>query len=368
MSLRSDVVVCPFYVREQSYSIVDFGVNYFKAESTFLVPRPKISPFYWYSIFEGIDRNVWISCALLFTIVLGAIMLCRFLYWMTFLPTNTDQGNLQEVFFELLSIVLTGNAITSFGIPGFTFILTIWSIFSLFIGIIYASDLVTYLTLPHFEKSINDPSDFFESKLNWTLPYTFDLSTNINEEFIKPLENKLYIWNENQTMELIPKILEGKLSIFSILRDNVPVPVSITVEQIPSEVIYHLQVMKEHFYTGNIAPVYRKNSPYKSKMEANLMFIVDFGLFEHIKKTEMRKQFKTLWNSLTEKRKMEQSTKPLSIDQVYGSIIILMIGYGMSSIIFIIEIFIPKTLKFKPKSTPPVALNGPKKQYNKIKQ
>lgn len=347
---------------------MDFGVNYFKAESTFLVPRPKISPFYWYSIFEGVDRNVWISCALLFAAVLGAIMLCRFLFWMTFVPRNADHGNLQDVFFELLSIVLTANAITNFKIPGFTFILTIWSVFSLFIGIFYASDLVTFLSLSHFEKSINNPYDFFQSNLNWTLPYTFDLRTNINEEFIEPLAKTLYICKENQTMELISKILDGKLAIFSILRDNVPVPVSIPVEKIPSEVVYHLQVMKEHFYTGNIAPVYRKNSPYKSRMEAGLMRIVDYGIFEHIKKTEMRKQFKTLWNSLTEQRKVEQSAKTLSIDQIYGSIIILLIGYGISSIIFIIEIFIPKTLKFKPKPTPRVAMNRPKKKYNKIKQ
>lgn len=364
MEVRSDVVVCPFYVREQSYSIVDFGVNYFKAQSTFLVPRPKLTEFYWYSIFEGIENNVWISSGLLFIIVIAAIMFCRLLYWMTFTPSGVVNGTPQDIFFELLSILLTGNAITTFGIPGYTFILTIWSIFALFIGIFYASDLVTYLALTHYEKSINSPQDFFASDLNWTLTYRFDLSTNINEEFIKPLEEKLYIANDqiNNQTNLLKNISNGKLGVFSILRDNVPIPVSLPVKHIPPEIVYSLHVMREHFYTGNVAPVYRKNSPYKSKMEENLMFIVDFGIFEHIKKTEMRKQFPTLWNSLSDKTKQEQTAKPLTIDQIYGAILIFIIGHGLSSIILVIELIIPRTLKYmqKPIHSAPVVVRGPR--------
>lgn len=347
MLLRADVVVCPFYVREQSFSIVDFGVNYFKAQSTLIVPRPKVSDFHWNSIFQGIRNEVWMWTGILMATIYAILLICQYFSTKT-LNSYPKSSHLMpvDIFFELFSIILTSNSIKLYTVPGLTRILRIWSFFAFFMGIMYSTDLIKFLTLTQYTKSIKTPQDFFESNLNWSLKYKFDLSTNIKEEFIEPLEKKFTLWHGTKS-KLMAEIGRGKLGIFSILRDGVPFPVSIAIKDIPPEIVRNLQVMKEHFYTGSIAPVYRKNSPYKSKMEEILMYVVNVGLLENIKTTEMRKQFPTLWSSVTADRKNENTVKTLSIDQIYGAILILLIGYGMSSIILIFELMLSKILKYK---------------------
>lgn len=339
---KADFVMCSIYVSQYRYTIIDYGVNYIQASSKFLVPRPKLEPFKWYSMFQSLQMNVWIVNGLLFLLTTTSLLFSRYLYQTIMKPQKRQNGTLMDIIFMLLGITYNCASIKRFQIPGYGFILTCWSVFGLFIGILYSCDLEGVLKFPNYDKVMNTPAEFLASDLSWTLLFEIDYAEVTYTEYTSLLVNKVDIIKPYQLNTLIDNLKNKRKAIFVITQDKFPVLEALPLNFLPKDVLLDLRLMKGNFLQGTVAPVYRKNSPYKRYFEKLLMQIIDAGIFEYIKDEEIRKLYSNAWNSVRFERQTTHAVTKLNLSQMYGTFLILCFGLGISGMVFIMELIIYK--------------------------
>lgn len=342
MNGNADFVMCSLYITPFRYKIVDFGVNYIRASNSFLVPRPKRELFRWYSIFQSLGHRVWILYASFVIFTLISLMLCRYLFIKIIKPQKQPGGNLSKIIFELVSLAIGGNNITRFQIPGYGFILTIWAIFGLFMSMMFSCNLETVLTFPHYEKALNTPEEFFSSKLNFSLMFDIDIKSVFYSEYRARVENKIEMVEREFIGKVVTKLKDRQHAIFVLLLDQFPITPALPLNFLPHNVLLDMKLMDGRFMRGTVAPVYRKNSPFKRRFEEILMQLIDSGLFEQIKNHEIHKIYSNVWNSVRSGNQRTRSVDNLTLNQMHGIFLILFYGLGISFIVFIFEILIQK--------------------------
>lgn len=307
----------------------------------FIVPRPIQTKTEWYTIFHQLQLSIWIIILISFLTVAVICFLCI----KTFEKINpemtlTENIQTDDVFLDLFSILVTPNGIRSSSIPGYTILLTCWSIYCLIITSSYAGKLVSFLTIKSYTPRIDTAEDFVRANLSWG--GTDDVSPKFILDLDNPLQFKMYtnfILESYERVDLIHKnIATGKYAMLLSEYSHGKATIIKSVHDIP---IMNFRIMKTCFYKPYVSLMFRYNSPYRLIFEKYHYRLYDSGILEKIRQDEISKMYPEKWASIYHEFDDKMTSKPeiLSLAHVLGAFILLSIGYCVAVMVLIWEIW-----------------------------
>lgn len=341
----ADFSYCNMWVGTERNNFVDFSYSFLQRCITFLVPRPRIISYQWYSIFLGFSIEIWMSILFLMFLNIFFLYILSKIYdtWMAV------KIEIQQIVMDFVRLLTTGDSATDYKVPGFTIIFTTWSFFCVFVTNFYCSDLISFLTIPRYSPRINSAEDVVKSNLSWSLPlrlpnYDFlnmDLESNrkIMESFFVEtnIEIRLQHIFSREHAILVQRIYDDVVIIEGYdLNENI-------------KNIEPLRIMKNCIYSPYIAYGFPHNSPYKDLIDTKLLTIFESGLIQFISETEIGKSYFSFWESVSKEMDLTESNhmESLTINHLNGAFVILSIGYFISLATFLVEILITKSHRIK---------------------
>lgn len=337
MSGIADLTYCDIWVMHPRINLIDFVYPYFEICITFIVPRPTLLPGNWYSIFTGFSLKLWLSILTMFclTAIILHFIIQFFQKRLIELKKFLKCG---DIIIEMISILVTGNSVPSSDIPGYSFILTIWSLFSLFVGYLYASNLVSFLTVPNFTIKINTAEDFKNANLSWGAIDSYSKEYLFHRD--NP-EHQIFFQNFNLDSYddydlFMERINRGN---YAVLVTNFGDGSAVILKSFDKIPFLKYRIMRKCFYRPFISIWFPYNSPYKNIIEKYIIKLVETGVFQQIKKYEIRQQYSQNWESIYSDSDGSSVDGPqvLTLDHIYSAFILLIFGLSCSILGFIYE-------------------------------
>lgn len=242
-----------------------------------------------------------------------------------------------KIILDVLNIVFTSTSLPNYSIPGTVSLLTGWSFFCLFISQLYSTDLITFLTIPRYEKRIDSTTDFVKNNLSWGLfrSTSFEyLNMNLKaDRAIKEMFN-------------LEKDLETRLKGISSNKYGVMVynfhGSAVVFEGFDEIPVQDLRLMKSCLFRPYIAYGFAQNSPFIDVIDQHLGRLFEAGVANYIKAKEIGNHQETIWESISNERdgkaqSQEKGPEILTLAQLYGPFIIWIIGCSIGLIIFSLE-------------------------------
>lgn len=343
----ADLCYCGIWVQQSRNNLVDFSHSFLQRCVTFLVPRPRIISYKWYSIFLGFSRYIWVSL-LLIMILLFIVLLTLMKISNHYIRHHSEPIESQKIIMGILRIMTTADSIPLYTTPGLMIIFMCWSLFCLFITNFYSCDLVSFLTIPRYTQRIDSADEFVRNNLTWELHkepnfdfLNMDLESN---QIIK----RSFVVDENVNTR-IKHILSRKYALFVHRINNQVVMIEAHDLDSNTTPIHTLRIMQSCIYTPYIAFGFRHSSPYKEAMERKLRTLFESGIIHFITEREIRRHYASHWDSVSKEMDFKDSNIPeaLRVEHIYGAFIVLLCGHSISIMIFLMEKVLSKSLKRK---------------------
>lgn len=318
---------------------IELSFPYFAACFTYLVPRLKFVSFTWSSIFMTLPITAWISFLLSFI----TIICIYYIYEKVVYKTGKNKSfiRIDQIFIDVIAITFNNN-IASTKLTGTLVLLTTWSIFTFFYSLFYSTVLIAHLTIPEYTRRINTAEDFAANNLSWGLPaafeqkYYFDLS----KESHRFIQQRFKIEPFELTDEIKKQLNEGKYAV-SMATYGGTLVVLRQRDDLHNYPIPKLRVMKDCLTYRYFALGFQNNSPFIQAFNRWLHLIVDTGVFDYIKRHEIRDYYPQYWDSVyVEYDRKNTKTVTLTIQHVHGAFYVLGVGLFLSFITFCAELYI----------------------------
>lgn len=327
--------ICDLWVQYPRFTLLDFSYPVFQTCVTFLVPKPKILPYKWSSFLGGLSSEIWFLLGLTFAILWILLSATSYFIW------SKNNTNFNQAFFDLFRILTTADSIPIYYSRGHMTLLGIWSIFCNFMILFFSSNIILSSTLPKYTARIDTIDDFAESNLSW------GISTNVDFTFIIDLKNpahklmkKNFIITENKTRVVNELIAQNKFAIFTTSYFD---GTATTEAGITADIKFktsQLRIMRNCIYQPYIAFGFPYNSPFKHSIENILLRMFETGIILYNRRNELRKKNPHDWDIVFEVGMPHSDLEPkiLEVIHIFGSFIILAMGHGLATIVFLWEI------------------------------
>lgn len=339
----ADLCYCGIWVQPDRNNFVDFSHSFQQRCATFLVPRPRITDYKWFSIFLGISTDIWTALLVIIVIVFLALFSLMTISNKLHVPhttstTNNERIPLITIILGIVRVLTTPDSIPSYSTPGYTLVLTCWSVCCLFLTNFYSSDLVSFLILPRYTERINSAEQFARSNLSWES----NLQPNFNFLDLSLKSHQLIKQNfqlENNTDARVRHLISGTYAVYIIrIHDQfvmITGRIGITASNIP---VSYLRLMRSCIYSPYIAFGFRHGSPFKDAMETKLRWLFEAGITHYVSEREIRKVYATNWESVLDETDVKGKTpEVLRVEHIVGAFIILIALHSISFIVFLVE-------------------------------
>lgn len=202
----------------------------------------------------------------------------------------------------------------------------------------YNCNLVSFLTLPTHERPIDTLEDFVYSNLQWG---TDDIAwveyfEDISDEYLRDIAKKYFMIKD---LEHFNKL--AKDGLVAALVEKLSSGRFTNTHYIYDDTLNHMRLMKEVPFTRPIVFIFPRGSPIGYELNNILRYLRDSGI---VSKWEIdvvdTYQTTNQLLLLIQKQQAVQDIRSLSMDDMDGGFLLLLIGYGLSGIMFIIETFI----------------------------
>lgn len=231
--------------------------------------------------------------------------------------------------------MLTATSINDYSIPGTGSLFIGWAVFCLIISQLYSTDLILFLTIPRFEKRIDSNIDFVKSNLSWGL---FRLS---NFEYLNmELETDREIKRRFQIEETPEARLQGiKNKNYGVLVYNFDGS-AVCLEGFDDIPVTNLRLMKNCLTRPYIAYGFPQNSPFRKAIDEHIVRLFETGIAKHIKLQEIRRHQSIIWQSVShENDHFNNEPEVLTLPQLHGAFLVLVVGCFLAFIVFGFEHF-----------------------------
>lgn len=294
----------------------------------------------WYSGFMGFKPSLWLCIfGILLSMMFFIIIFSKMASYLMKIKHNLTNS---KVIVELMSIMLTATSINDYSIPGTGSLFIGWAVFCLVISQLYSTDLILFLTIPRFEKRIDSTTDFVKANISWGL---FRLSNfeylNMELEADREIRSKFQIeQTHKRRLQGIQKNNYGVL-VYSFDRS------AVVLEGFDDIPVGNLRLMKNCLTRPYFAYGFPQNSPFKKAIDEHIVRLFETGIAKHIKLQEIRQHQKIIWQSVShEKDHLNNEPQVLTLPQLHGAFLVLLIGCFLASIVFAIETFWWKKIKW----------------------
>lgn len=242
-----------------------------------------------------------------------------------------------KIILDVLNIVFTSTSIPDYSIPGTVSLLTGWAFFCLFISQLYSTDLITFLTIPRYEKRIDSTADFVKNNLSWGL-FRATSFEYLNMDLKADRSIKEMFILENTIGTRLKGISTNKYGVM-VYNFHGSAVVFEGYDEIP---VKNLRLMKSCLFRPYIAFGFAQNSPFSDVIDRHLGRLFESGVANYIKATEISDHQETIWESIAYEKdgktqSQENGPEILTLAQLYGPFIILIIGCSIGCIIFSFE-------------------------------
>lgn len=318
------------YFTQDSMHHFDFSTPLTQSYVKILTPSPKRKQYLW-SIFSPFASDTWIGIVSL--ILFASVLLYLISIIQSFMGYSVYRIVFHEYCYFLLCVI---SIIVGLGVPGKFSSAIKHLIVSLFITstllvTAYNCNLVSFLSLPVFEKPIDTLQEFLESELPLGTDTTFhvDLFKASELNLIYQIHKRFNVNEDYQGMNTLAK--EGKMAFVCY---ELASGCLYYEHFIDTTTVHHLRVMKEPVFSINYAIPFHKSSPLVEAFNPFFFTISESGIYNHFLETLRFKQKLILAKYL---EFSSNSLRVLSMRHLVGSFILLLVGLALSFIVFVVD-------------------------------
>ncbi|GFY59482.1 uncharacterized protein TNIN_436151 [Trichonephila inaurata madagascariensis] len=312
--------------------IVDFSNPYAVTEVTFAIEKPgTVSPAL--AFLYPFPLNMWI--------IFGVILLLMPLVFLVLLDAKYP---LVKLFIETFGSILRQPLNVNDASFRNRILLTGWWFYTLIISFSYSAFLLSFMTLPIEKEAVRDFKELSAAVAKGTHKcFVSKGSANI----------RILITSEVDYMRTLGEIIQRNNWYFissEVIDSKYINPQAASIGPKPmlqmnsgSEMTSSVYLSSDTLPSACLAIALRKNFPLKTKLNWVISQLNSAGIYNKVLKDESLKLWLTRINQTSE----TLSIKPLEVKDISGALILLVIGYVFTLIVFICEIIFDK-LKTKP--------------------
>nr|CAH0107788.1 unnamed protein product [Daphnia galeata] len=347
-----DIGVGPFSVTHSRSKAIDFSVAFYEEPTAILIPPPAednrllacIKPF---------RLEVWLSLilfAIFLPIILWKDLTCVWKIYQKAAPVTQNGNSIEKLcqekrpalakqYFFILGVLIgqSGQKLSSIGFSP-RFIGAFWCLSAVVFASAYVGILFGFLSFPRLSPIICKLEELPGSKLEWGVHRGTALETlfteattgvykTIGEGLLKP--GALVDVNADG----IQRVTNGS---YAFIKEKSYLEFAVD-EDYARLGTCRLSIAKQEFFKVNFAFALPTASPLKQLLDKKILQLIETGLGEYWKKIH--------WPPLSRKCddiKRSEGPKSLSLTDLQGAFLILALGSGMASVIFVAERFITR--------------------------
>lgn len=329
-----DIGVTGFYVNKVNYEYFTITTSYFQSGITFLMQKPKMLSFLWH-VYLPLNKIVW-GGVVTFSLF-GALCLHSFACVEHNLFPHKTKSVYYDFTYAWINVVrFLVRMGTKRPFHASVHHIVIWILItSMLIGTVYDSNLVSFLTVPFYSTPIDTLEQFEKSGLKWGAKDAgwvqffqqseSTLLQNIKDRFIR----------FNDFEEFNNKLERGEVSI---LAERYPSGEYSNTEFLTDNALRTLHIMRDDVLKFHVTTILKPGSPLVNKLNHVLMWLRDSGIIDHWElDISIRFGSKRILTSHSYKDESQKNYCQLRMDNLDGVFVSLLIGHGVSVIVFLTE-------------------------------
>ncbi|XP_021207883.3 uncharacterized protein LOC101736495 [Bombyx mori] len=243
-----------------------------------------------------------------------------------------DKKTVGSVMIDILKCFLRQTAEIKFFGPVFRCITLAIVIYSLIINSVIDAILTSAITYPRYKPNLNTMNDLVKSNLTLGV-HNRDFgifNSSLNSEYYESLKNRIEIFSDKQ----IKKFIDERQFQYAVLlrRTEAENIVRKPANMKNGRKLFH--IVAECPVPCSMVFCLRYGSPFKPILESILHRLSQYGVLKHWTDTEEYNYNRNTLNAENKER------KSLSISNVYEVFLVTLGGFLISTIVFIIEVFL----------------------------
>ncbi|XP_065072620.1 glutamate receptor-like [Ochlerotatus camptorhynchus] len=332
---RADIAVAAIYYWLEPYKFATYTQPISRSGVTVLVPKPRILP-PWRTPFLSFTLSLWTAVLVAFCVGILAVWLIEKVRLSILQPdelpvTFSDSALMMIGFYmgqsarmqtDLMSCILL---FTSLLFAGFM------------VGNSYGGGLAGIMTIPQYEKSIDTTVDLANSGMMWgatALPWIFAILA-APQPHMKKLVTSYRVVSDKFLNE------HAKTHDMGFGGERTEFQHFVPADFVDSEASTMLQLLKDDLYWGSVAAMVTKTCPFKQKFNDLIMQVKQSGIQKYWElQAANRYLHGTIQLNILNARSAgsEDGAVKLTISHFLGAYMILAVGLGTASLIFLLEI------------------------------
>ncbi|KAK9710487.1 Ligand-gated ion channel [Popillia japonica] len=325
-----DLAACSIWLQHNSRAMVDTTVSYIETCATFLVPRPYIIRSMWF-VFHPITYTTWSL------IGITTFLVALIIRW----GAKADENYRNFINTLFLSVrLLALNSLPKFPLnSNFTFkiIILIWCYACTLLTTSYSAGYSSVLTYPTYSEEIKTIKDMLKRDIHWgdtITAFRDDLLDSDNPRIIE-LANKFII---EKNIETKKRRLRTKQ--YAVYTERLSKRYVGGTENLDDYERENLQVLQDCFAANSVVYALKLNSPYKEILDQRLLRIIEHG-FVQCWINRIINKYSMFYMSQFYMKFNEDPSEYVALDmtKLSGIFYFLLIGYFISIIVFIGELY-----------------------------
>lgn len=321
-----DLVICDLTITTERMTAVDFTYPFFFSGFTFATRKPQFSPKFS-AVVHPFTKEVWIS-----------IVVCLVIMSLLFYVMNRKKHNFQSMALKTYGSFLSKCKVYESDEWNKRLLALFWEVGCMFITFSYTAVLLSFLTLPIRERGIQNIHELSDAIIAGEYHAATYKGNFIPEVLTRAEEDYLRVIGEDVKKHLVPYEETKDLLLH---RDEKIALIA------PRNYIAFLQnvcfIAEKNLFGTMEGMAFRKSFCCRNQLDAAIHKIFVAGLYAKLNDNFL---FLSFLNSLSPEEKNEVAPESiLNLTDLSGPFLFLILGYVVSTFVFILEMVIGKRQK-----------------------
>nr|XP_029718598.1 uncharacterized protein LOC115261320 [Aedes albopictus] len=334
---RADIAVSAIYYLSNIFKFATYTHPLSRSGVTVLVPKPLIQP-PWRTPFLCFSPSLWLAVIVAFCVgvlTVWSIEKVRF----RILDPNEQPVSFSDSTMTMISLYVEQSSTIRTDLLSCTLLFISLMFAGFMIGNAYNGGLAGVMTIPQHEKSIDTVRDLADTGMRWgatALPWLIPIMT-APQPYMKRLVSTYRVVDE----EFITK--HTKMHDMGFVGERTEYNHFVPEDFVDSEASTMLQLLKDDLYWASAAAIVTKTCPFRQKLNDFIMLVKQSGIQYYWELQASNKYLNgsiqtTILNARSAGSRSKGHMMKLTVLHFLGAYMILAVGLGLASIVFLWEI------------------------------